>query len=579
MTNRPGWFRYFARNERGQVIVLFALSLVALLLIAGLVLDAARVYTVLRYQRSVADAAALAGAQDLQDPGTRTVSPTDYINARRDALRLLNNELGGSSSCDTSTDVTDCPITGTPYHVAITTPYPGAITVDTDRAVKVAIWQPQFPLTFSLAACVLSPCTSGTGYWSPGVASVAGLSFASQYAVETLRGMHWNKQNDTNAGDVTVTGGSQLTVTQGDVGTNTDVLMDGCGGSSPSNVYLDPGYRIDHYDTVNATWCPPLPKDHVIPNPIPDPNYYPGTLTDPGTGASLPVTPSPVPTYNTSADAQDTSSTCTGAIATAVANGYNPTNWPGLIKAGPLTTTNTVCYKPGIYNFDIKNLSNTTVVLLEPGVYWFTNGLTIYGPLIGGYEAGQPGASLVFTEGTQCTATGGSSACDFKGNNSPVVALNEGSCSPSSTLSCSTDVLTAATPALTWGGSTFNGAPVQVSLKGPGGKPIVVPETLIVTKDPGCTVAPTEPTTCNDKANYILTLPGGGSIYVAGVQYAPTDNVTVKGGSGSGGRIGQIIAWTVTYNGSSGVTEYYPGGAGNGVLRLDTACSPGVACP
>ena len=82
-------------GERGQVIVLFALFLVALLGIGAFVLDVARVYTLQRYERSVADAAALAGAQDLQDNTTSRVMTTsvDYPKAVTDALSLLGREL------------------------------------------------------------------------------------------------------------------------------------------------------------------------------------------------------------------------------------------------------------------------------------------------------------------------------------------------------------------------------------------------------------------------------------------------------------------------------------------------------
>lgn len=578
--------------SRGQVIVLFALSLVALLLVAGLVLDAARVYTVLQYERSVADAAALAGAQDLQTLDasgnlTREVGPADYQRAQCDAYDLLVRELGGTNQlydcAPGSTDLanfTDSvpPVANTSeadignYHVVITTYYDGAQTVDPSRAVKVAISQPSFALTFGNLICLLpgSGCTAGAPIWSPSVASVAGGGYEAQYAVVTLRGTHWLKKQDSNDDDITLTGGSTLNVVQGDVGTNTDLVTNGCGSTSPSSLKLAPGFRLDHYDDISLTWCPPIPKDHVIQSPIPDPGYW---AAPPSAG---------IPSYSTPTAAQDAG--CSQVSFGTIGSTYNTTNWPGLAAAGGLTTTNTVCYKPGVYTFDIHNTSNKTVVLLEPGMYWFNAGLTMYGPMIGGYQQGAPGVTLVFPEGSQCTATGGSSACNFAGNNSPLIALNMGSCTPSQ---LATNPLCAeaygATPAPTWDSTDqrWDGSPVaQVSFRGKGSTTITVPETLVVTHDPGCTVQSdgTEPSTCNDTANNVLNLPGGGSVYIAGVQYAPSDNVHVSGGSGSNGTLGQIIAWTVTYNGSSSVSEYYPGNVGNMVLRLDTACSPGVIC-
>ena len=75
------------RAARGQVIVLFALFLVVLIGAAALVLDVARAYTLQRFESSVADAAALAGAQDLQIPERGFLPEQEQTNARTDALR------------------------------------------------------------------------------------------------------------------------------------------------------------------------------------------------------------------------------------------------------------------------------------------------------------------------------------------------------------------------------------------------------------------------------------------------------------------------------------------------------------
>ena len=319
---------------------------------------------------------------------------------------------------------------------------------------------------------------------------------------------------------------------------------------STSALKLDPGYLMYHYDTYQA-WVG-SPQGKPIPNPIPDPNY-----TEPSESAGSP------PTFSNAVSAQDIGG-CTAAVNTAIANGYAPPAVPFTLVAN----VNTFCYKPGIYKFDIKNLSNTTAILLEPGVYFFDKGLKMFGPLIGGYQADSPGVSLVFTEGSQCA--GGPSACNFAGNNSPLIALNAGACITDSSISCTAG----ASPAMGWDGN-----PVEVVFTGPGTLKSPVPETLIVTKDPNCTVGTTEPSGCADTSNNVINLPGGGSLFVAGVQYAPTDNVSINGSSAGAGRIGQIIAWTVFYTGGSQISEFYPGGVGNGILRLDTACSgPGTIC-
>jgi Flp pilus assembly protein TadG len=61
------------RNERGQSMVLFAVSAVALLSIGALSLDAGRAYVLVQHLKKAADAAALAGGQDLPSNSTQAV--------------------------------------------------------------------------------------------------------------------------------------------------------------------------------------------------------------------------------------------------------------------------------------------------------------------------------------------------------------------------------------------------------------------------------------------------------------------------------------------------------------------------
>jgi hypothetical protein len=552
-------------SERGQVLVMVALMFIILLGFAGFAIDVSSAYSTRRFERSVADSSSLAGAQDLQDAGVRTVTAADQVRARTHTLQSLVAQLraSGQGSCNPNADIVDCALPGTPYRVSVKTPSPSCSYCDPNHSVQVAIHNPSFATFFARIF--------GQGTWDVGIISVSGLTFSAKYAVITLRPPKPNRSLDMNADDINVSGGTHLIIAQGDVGTNTNVIMNGCG--SGTEVRLDPFFRIDHLDaTDTSTWCPPIPQNQRIPNPIPDPNYtIPSSTGLPG--------PNPVPAYPDTAAgkaaAKDTAAGCTAAVQTAILSGYTTSNWPTLLASLPsglVANVNTVCYKPGVYNFNISNTSNSTAILLESGVYWFNKGLDTHGPLIGGYQSGQVGVSLVFTEGSQCT--GSSSSCDFDGNNSQLIALNEGTCTSSSPVTCSTG----AAPARTWDGSGWNGAEIKVTL-GTAASPIVVPESIIVTKDPNCTVQLTEPTACSDNQNHVVNLPGGGNLFVAGVQYAPTDNVSVNGSSGGNGRIGQIIAWTVFYTGNSTITEFYPGGSGIGMLRIDAACSaPGEPC-
>jgi len=60
------------------VIVLLALSMVALIAICGLVIDVGRVYYAHRALQASADAAALAGGQELPDPSLAAVRAREY---------------------------------------------------------------------------------------------------------------------------------------------------------------------------------------------------------------------------------------------------------------------------------------------------------------------------------------------------------------------------------------------------------------------------------------------------------------------------------------------------------------------
>ena len=62
--------REFSRVTQGSVTVIFGVSLMSLLLIAGLALDTSRAYSVQSQVQAALDAAALAGAKALQEDGT-----------------------------------------------------------------------------------------------------------------------------------------------------------------------------------------------------------------------------------------------------------------------------------------------------------------------------------------------------------------------------------------------------------------------------------------------------------------------------------------------------------------------------
>lgn len=569
--------------RRGQVLPLFALFLVVLLGFAALAVDVSGAYSARRAYRSTADAAALAGAQDLQVIGTRSVTASERIRARQHAMASVTSQLGISGSlpvaCDTSTDadVTDaCVLPGASYHVSIKAGTDSGATAircqdcDPARSVQVGLRNANYELTF---ARVLGQST-----WNVAVVSVAGLAFAKSYAIETLRPPKASGATFTVNDIVLNSNNTIVNVNNGDVGSNANMNYSGSGAV----MNIDSGFGMFYFDPYFAPqWylSPPMPPTQIVrqlTTLIPDPNYnYPAM-----TGART------APTFD---DAR--SSTCTtGLPGTNQACSRADLDPTCLIEKNKLNVgrytfmatqlPNTIyCYNPGIYlsgsGARDANISIGTgdVGILRPGAYYARSGVKVGGRLVGGYEPGLPGVALMLDE----SGPGNCASCIFQGNNALTIALNAGTKFPRGTPG------TAATAAVDW-----NNQPVQTSGAGSPNPPLIL--TLLVRKDiagPGGTqvcVVPTtgpfiEPSACRDNQNQTISIAGGGQLDLQGVQYAPTDNVAVSGSSDGRGTVGQIIAWTVSYSGSTTLNQEGPGDQGPGTLRIDAACTAaGTPC-
>lgn len=554
--------------EQGQVLVLFALFLVVLLGISAFVVDVARVYALQRFERSVADAAALAGAQDLQVTGTRDApTATDYGNALTDALNLLNRELGGptgtSPSCSgytqtytdaSGTDYTwyvDCPISGTPYLVSIKTPSPSAVTVTADRAVQVTVRQPTVSTTF---ARIL-----GQGDWNVGQTSVAGLYFAPQYAVVALQPPN-TKRNGQDANlcsnlNVNGNGGNNavLHLIEGDVGTNTSATT-----TNQGVIQLDTNYLIDYIDAQPGAHCGLFSDPTWSTDANGDPQGRLITHLIHAPGYKFPSFQGVAPFATQSAGA----SSCSTADPVDYPTVSSTTTFLTNAAAGGTIT----CYLPGIYQSKFI-VSNSDVAYLAPGAYYFPAGMTVNGTLAGGLIKDQPGVVLVFDES-------GSSASFVANNSNTQIVLNTGG-APSGV--CANNACSAKPAIDVLGNSIDTGAPKNQPL------------TVEVNIDPNC-FSGTLPvySTCSGDLNNNKTvdITASNLVQIAGVIYGPSDNMVITGGSSQEGYLGQLWSWTVVYTGNSQLNEYAYTGPANGVLRLDSACSgsigfgtgPGIVC-
>lgn len=547
--------------DRGQVLVLFALMLVVLLGFAALAIDVTDVLSEMRMERGVADAAALAGASDAYRQGSNNVGAPEYRNARTHAMQNLMDELsptfvagdlllGVLPTCSGqappyNNDVVNCPVAGTPFYVSIYAPAPSCAAGGCDpvRSVQVTVRNPHHGLTFARLFAQTQ--------WNLAVTSVAERNRGTNYSFVTLRPpkprTNPNNPTDQNEDDVGLDGSNTTLIVRGDMGTNTNMIL-----TNGSTVSLpDTGSVVDRYDAYKG-WTG-APADRPIPQPVPDPNYaIPATVPNDVAHAAI--------TYTNAAAARMTIPDCKTEVAKIPAS-YNsrlvvPINAPG-VDNGSI-----ICLKPGRYTYNggvggynasVKTLIFTSSVTF--GVYFLEKGLHPGNnmQIVGGYEPGVPGVALVFQN--RCNP-----GCEFSGNALDRLVLNAGAAYPSGTG-------TPATAAVNWDGSI-----VQTTGRVP------VAMTLIVRKNPACYVALIDPCDVSVSQWRQLTLPGGSNSVVFGVQYAPTDNVFITGGSGSDGLLGQIWAWTVKYSGGTHITLIGANNPEPGVLRIATPCSPRAAC-
>jgi putative Flp pilus-assembly TadE/G-like protein len=548
--------------ESGQVLPLAALMMVVLIAFVGLAIDISQAFMEQRWERSVTDSASLAGGQDLQRPGRLLPTAPERVTARATAMQVLVTELRATATPSTAVGsacltAAGCQMPGTNYwasiYAGVEAGLPGPTCLDcvAERAVQVNVWQPAFGLTFSRVL--------GFSTWNVKAASTAGVVFARQYGVVTLRPTDPRGPSDGNEKDLQITGGSKVIVGDGDVITNTNAVC--AGTNSEIDIEAAKGFAIYHFDPYEA-WggCVNPPPGVQVTSPIADPGY------------SIPQRVTGLPVYATKERAMGTDSSDSAtfdpnyASRCAAQQALVPATYRELKTNLQINNPAQVianCVRPGIYQFllDAKDNSSGPPVawLLEPGVYFFDYGVNVQSSLVGGYVANQPGVALVLLEAKNQSGTPGQMTT---ANNTSLLALNFGN----AYLNAGGSWATAA-----------NGPQGLVSTPAPNG----VLLTLMVEPDVvNCLpITPTESTACKGTENEraTLKLTGGGNIFLAGVQYAPTDNVNLKGNSGQESDVGAMWAWTIKFDASVfNIRTANPELVG--VLRLDRGCSPGNTC-
>ena len=141
-----------ARGERGQILALVALALVALLGIAAFGIDVGYAYYAKRQLQSATDAAALAGAQDLPNGSTAVATAASYAAANTPANLSSMNFTYAVTCTNTSVIATGCNSSVNPNQLTVT----GAATTNTWFARLFGV--NSFSVSAHANAC--SPCSS-----------------------------------------------------------------------------------------------------------------------------------------------------------------------------------------------------------------------------------------------------------------------------------------------------------------------------------------------------------------------------------------------------------------------------------
>ena len=508
------------RSESGQVLPITALFMGVLLLFSALAVDVTGVLSAERFYTTTADAAALAGAQDLQKGKTREVTPDERTRAREHAMHVLVKELGASGTpvtgnCNPANDVVDCSLPSTPYLVSIRTPSPECVDCDNDRAVKVTVRHPDFDLSFARLV--------GQSNWNVESSAVAGIQYTGKYALLALK-----PQTNYDTGIVLNGSGTVVQVDSGDIGTNTHLV------ESSGNVVLDPDYKLRHYnDTMKngKLGYSPANMGEDLDVLIDDPNYG---------GPAWPVKSVNPTLYYADREAGEVD--C-GSLTL-------PTTVNDLVDAGETV----VCLNPGVYeqgNGQDKTfkVGSGEHAYLTPGAYLFEGGITNRGHLYGGLTASAPGVVL---------STPQDKEMDLE--SSETLLLNVG------------DGTAPAAPAQDYLGNEVK-TPDDPALDGD--QSLVI--TFHVPKDLACFesdgVTPRDDKSCGAEKNAAVKLAGTSEMGIYGVIYSPTRRVSIRGNSGVTAIDGQIIGWTLEWSGGSTLKLNYPEFEQIGILRLDAACT------
>ncbi len=569
---------------RGQILVMFALSSVALLAIVALAIDGARVLVEQRGLQNGVDGAALTGALDL-GPGAGSVQSSwalddtvyaiertlgiDFSNKYTTGHRLLsgpcspdactaltgpnfgpyNPSNAASPCCNNWVDTTNA------YTLTITTPYNYKNTGEDEAFIYVKLTH-QFPLVFSSS---LYP-TIGVS-----VTSIA-RNHAIPYAIFAF------KHNDS--ADISTNGATGITANKR-VGDNGSVTMP----NQSMTFVCNPQFGGDLWEYV--------PTSSAAIN-----TAYP-SVTEGGCPGGAPSADNALGGYVFPPNVNLPPDPGSGALAAAIT--VNNATTQMLIPTRSLDPTQPI--GPRYSSVTVKG-----TLVLQPGVYFFegtANGSGLNVSSGGTVETGDCYLQVLptcLTGPAKTNSCGGTTVTGAPNNN---VIITPAVAGYGSNFHCTSDFdfgallvfwpadagdvaakCTNQNPAASGNyfctaggggkGGTYNTMTVQ------GGANLFLSSTpkfhdVSLFVDPNhstsswnFTAQASLPASCSTQVcakelglgSEVISVGGGGNISVNGAMLAPQDNVSI-GGSSTGKGYGQILAYTISLNGNVGVVENY----------------------
>jgi Flp pilus assembly protein TadG len=577
MMTRLAFRRPGHRPQRGQILLIFAISAVALFGILALAFDGGRILMEQRSLQNAADGAALTGSVDI-GPGTSAaqshIGKDDAVYAIEKSLGIsfsnnytstqqhyLNAGTGSNcnqSACNPPYSDACCAWNDTTgaYTLTVTTPYNwnGA---DNDAYIHIDLIH-RLPLMIG-------------GQFFPNLAvhvQTTARNYALPYALYTLKyydtaDYYINGSASLTANKIMGTNGSLHTVGAGHVQFNCTTLPDGTSG-----------YGGDLYEFVTTgtggigagsltTNCSSASGDYSIALQQLPPIHLP---PDPYGSAALPAV------INVTALAGQSALRPTIPADPSLAPG--PRYGSVTINAG-----STLVLMPGVYFFEgtaassgLATKSGTAAVVTgdcfnytAPGC-WTTSTAGNPAACPSGFTGS--GASLPYADGSG-SATFACKSPDFgvllvfypAGTDTTAVCTNQNPLLSGNNYCTAAGKWGDVNQMSIWAGSTiyttssprYHNIVVYVDFQKANGT------TLNYTTSVSLTAAGCASTVCANHiglGSNVITVGGGGVISISGAIVAPDDNVSLGGGT-SGSGYGQIIAYTLSTQGSSPLTESY----------------------